>query len=147
MVEAGAESEDVDDGREPVAVGCGAREAEGEFDVRPRVEGGDEVEGLEDEADAVAPQPGEVVVLQAGDRTALDVHLSGGGGVESGEDVEHRGFARARGAHDRGEGALIEGGGHGVEGGDAGFAFAVDLRDLFEADDGCEGVGSRDCGM
>ena len=51
----------------------------------------------------VAPQPGELLVVQADDLGAVDLDRSRGGAVESGEEVHERRLPRAGRAHDRRE--------------------------------------------
>ena len=53
----------VDDAVEPHLVDVGAGDVEGQGDVLLRCQGGDEVVGLEDEAEVVAPQGREVAVV------------------------------------------------------------------------------------
>ena len=74
----------------------------------------------------------------------------GGGGVEAGEDVHHRGLAGAGGAHDGREFTGAEADAHVVEGAHLCVATSVDLGDALESDDGrglgrCGRGGLRDC--
>jgi hypothetical protein len=54
----------VDEVVEPALVGPAAGQVEREGDVLPRRQGRHQVEGLEDEADVVASQAGELLVAQ-----------------------------------------------------------------------------------
>ncbi len=60
-----------------------------------------QVEGLEDEADLVAAQLGELALLEVGDLGAVEDDAALGRLVEAGEDVHEGRLARARRAHDR----------------------------------------------
>ena len=64
---------------------------------------GHQVEGLEDEPDAVAAQHGELLVVERGEVGVADEHLAGRERVEPGQAVHQRRLARARRAHDGGE--------------------------------------------
>ena len=86
----------------PVAVAA-TGERQGQPDVLLGREDGDEVEGLEDEADLVAPQPRQVGVVELADLRAGDRHDAAGGAVEAGQQVHERRLAGPRGTHDRGE--------------------------------------------
>ena len=59
-------------------------------------QGGHQVEALEDEADLVAPQPGELLVLEPAELAVTDPDLARGGGVERRAAVHQRGLARTR---------------------------------------------------
>jgi hypothetical protein len=60
------------------------------LDARERRE---QVEELEDEADLVAPDPGQLIVRQPGERLAVDADLPGGRAIEPADEVEERRFA------------------------------------------------------
>ncbi len=118
------------------AIGLAAGEAGGQRDVLGRGERRDEVERLEDEADAVAAQLRELAVVELRDVGVADEHGARGEVVEPGDAVHQRRLARARRAHDRGEAAGGELDGHAVEGADLVLAAAVDL-------DGVDDAGGR----
>ena len=144
------DAQGVDDEVEPFLLGGGPGQAHGQEDVGARIQGGYQVEGLEHEADAVAAQLGERGVFQGGDVGVFDEDVPGGGGVEAGEDVHHRGFAGAGGAHDGGEFAGTEADAHVVEGAHLCVAASVDFGDTLESDDGrgrgpLVGHRGRDC--
>ena len=63
----------------------------------------DQVEGLEDEAELVAAQRGEALVVEVRELLAVDDDRAGGRPVQAGEQVHERRLARARRAHDRRE--------------------------------------------
>ena len=88
-----------------------------------------QVERLEDEADPVAPQQGERLVVERGDLGVAEVHLARRGPVEAGEHVQQGRLAGAGGTHDRGELAPREADADVVERGDGGVAGAVELAD------------------
>ena len=97
----------------------------------------DEVELLEDEADALRADFGELVVGEVGDVLAAEDVVAGGGLVEAAEDVHEGGFARAGGTHDGGElvGFEVEGGfAEGVDF-DVGTGLAVDFGDAIDFGD------------
>ena len=66
-------------------------------------QGRHQVVGLEDEADLVAAQPGQRLVLEPGQLLVADHDRPGVGGVERGQAVHQRRLAGAAGAHHRGE--------------------------------------------
>ena len=84
----------------------------------------EQVEELEDEAELVAAQLGQVAVVEAGELGAVDLDRAAGRPVEPGEDVHQRGLAGARRAHDRAEAAALEVDAHAVERVDGGVALA-----------------------
>ena len=67
-----------------------------------------EIEPLKDEAQELAPQESALVARELFDVQALEEVLAARGAVERADDVHHRRLARARGAHDRHELALID---------------------------------------
>ncbi len=73
---------------------------EGQLDVVERGGAGEEVEGLEDEADLLVADAGEFVVVELGDVVAVEPVAALRGGVEAADEVHQRGFAGAGGAHD-----------------------------------------------
>ena len=73
---------------------------QGQGDVLHAGQRGQEIEELEDEADLVAAQAGEVVVGQVGDGLAVDADLAGAGTIEPADQIEERGFAGAGGPDD-----------------------------------------------
>ena len=135
-----AQADGADHAVEPRRVGLPAGEVERQRDVLQRGERRDQVEGLEDEADLVAPELGQLLVVSVGEVGAADVHLAGGERVEAGHAVHQRGLARARRAHDRGEPPAVEVDGDAVEGAHLGVARAVDLGGVQRAG-GRHGVG------
>src|SRR3954454_6375890 len=137
--EAVAQADGVDELVEPLRVRPLAGDRQRQHDVLARVEDRQEVERLEDEADALAAQLGEPAVVERGDLDAVQDDRPGGRAVEAGEDVHQRRLARAGRAHDRREAALREVDRHAVERADGGLALAVDARDVLGGDD--EGTG------
>jgi len=84
---------------EPGRVGLLAGDRERKRDVLLGAQRRQKVEELEDEADVLAAEPGQLLVVQPGDVGAVDEDRAGGRAVESGEDVHERGLARAGRAH------------------------------------------------
>ena len=80
-----------------------------EQDVFERGERGDELVGLEDEADGLAADLGELVLGQVADGGAVEVDVAGGGCVQTGEQAEEGRFAAAGGTHDGDELAFGDG--------------------------------------
>src|SRR6185437_5460270 len=88
---------------EPLTVGLLTGDREREDDVLLGVEHGQEVEELEDEPDVLAPQEGELRVVELRDLSARDLHGAGGGLVEAREDVHEGRLAGTRRTHYRDE--------------------------------------------
>ncbi len=80
--------------------GGGAVVDEGELDVVEAGGAGEEVEGLEDEADLLVADAGELVVVELGDVVAVEPVFTLGRGVEAADEVHQGGLAGAGGAHD-----------------------------------------------
>src|SRR4029079_13442484 len=70
------------------------------LDVLPGGEGGDQVVELEDVAQAVAAEVGELVVGEPRDLDAVDPDGAARGDVDAADEVEQRGLPAARRAHD-----------------------------------------------
>jgi hypothetical protein len=94
-----------------------------------------EVEGLEDEADAVGPVPGPPVGVEAGDLLAVEDDAAFARRVHEAEDVHERRLARARGAEDGDEFALLEIQIHAVQSMDVLIAHAVGLAEAADGDE------------
>jgi hypothetical protein len=114
-------------GLEPGGIGLAARQRGRERDVLDGAERRDQVEGLEDEADLVPPEDGELAVVEGREVGVADEDAPTGQVVESGHAVHERRLAGARRAHDGRELAGTELDVDVVEGGDAGVPRAVDL--------------------
>ncbi len=76
--------------------GVRAAQPQRDADVLGGAEDGDEAEGLEDEADVVAAQGEQALLVEAGEVAAVDVDPSPVGGVQAADDVEQGGLARSR---------------------------------------------------
>ena len=126
MVEPVADPDRGDQAVEQRLVGVAAGELQRQEDVLARVEDRQQVEELEDEADVVAAQLGELAVVEPGEVDAVDHDRARGRAVEAGEDVHQRRLARARRAHDRGQPAGRELDRDAVERGHRGLALAED---------------------
>ena len=102
-----------------------------QFDVLPRGERRKQVEGLEDEADALAADLRQLAVAERPEvdvaLRSVQVDLAGGQRVEAGEAVHQRALAGAGRPHDRGEAAGGQADRDVVEGEDRGVALAVAL--------------------
>ena len=98
-----AQADGVDHRVEPLVVDGGAGERQRERDVLPRGQHRDEVVRLEDEAELVAPQRREPLVVEVRELLAGDDDRARRRAVESGEQVHQRGLAGPGGPHDRGE--------------------------------------------
>jgi hypothetical protein len=105
-------------------------ELEGEFDVFEGGENGDEVEGLEDEAEVVISPAGEFAFGHGGGLVVEDGEGAVGGAVHAGDEVEEGGFAGAGGAHEGAELAAVDGEFDFVEGEDGGLAAAEFLGEV-----------------
>ena len=104
-----------------------------------------QVVGLEDEADRAAAQQREVAVVERVEAGAVDLDPALGRPVEAGEDVQQRGLARARRAHDGGEAAGRERDVDAAQGVDGGGAVAEALDEPAPASDDV-GEGRRQDG-
>ena len=102
-------------------------QALGQEDVLLGGQGGQQVEGLEDEAELVAAHGGELLVLHARQVLSGDEDAAGGGGVQAGHAVQEGGLTRARRPHDGHELAFGDGEADRVQGDDLGVALAIDL--------------------
>ena len=102
-----------------------------------------QVEELEDEADVLAAQLRDLVVLQLPEARAGDRDVARRGAVERGEDVHQGRLAGARRAHDRGQLALRDVQVDAAEGVDGGLALAVAAGDLVRLDDRAGRVGTH----
>jgi len=95
VAQAVAQANRGDDSLEPCLVGPGASQRRRKDDVLEGVEGRHQVESLEDESDAVAPEHGELPVAQPAQFGAADEDLPAGDGLEPRERVHERRFARS----------------------------------------------------
>ncbi len=89
---------------------------------------GQQVEGLEDEADPVAAQLGQLGVVQAGEVGAADGDRAGGGLDQSRGAVQEGALAGSGRSHDGGEGAVGEPHGEPAERGHLAVSSAIGLR-------------------
>src|SRR5260370_14359761 len=100
------------------------------------MEGGDEVEELEDEADQTPPQQREGRVVHPGGHLAVDQDVAGARDVQPPRQVQERRFARSAGSHDGDELPAADLEGHAVERDDVTAAPGVDLPDVSTIADG-----------
>ncbi len=136
---------DVDQPVEAALVGVAAGELQRQEDVLARVEHRQQVEELEDEADLVAAQLGELGVVERPEVDAVDDDGPRGRAVEAREAVHQRRLARARRAHDRREPPPGEADADAVERAHGGLALAEGTANVDGADDrlGVRGVQAR----
>ena len=120
---------------EPVLVGLAAGDGERQDQVLLGCQDRQQVEELEDEAELVPPQLGEVGVVQLCDVGAVDQNAAAGRPVEAGQHVQQRRLAGSRRSHDRGEAVLLELDAHVPQGVDGGVALAVAAADIDRLDD------------
>ena len=71
-----AETDELDDGTDPESVGLAAGDADRQLDVLGCRQGRKQVERLEDEADLIAAQEGQLLVVERREVGVADVHLS-----------------------------------------------------------------------
>ena len=87
----------------PLGIGLAAGDRERQLDVLLRRQHRQQVEELEDEADLVAAQPRQLLVVEPDDLGSVDRDRARRRRVEPGEDVHERRLPGAGRAHDRGE--------------------------------------------
>src|SRR6185295_2520910 len=107
---------------------------EGKGDVLDRGGAVEEFEGLEDEADLLVADLGEVSGIHLVGRLAGELVGPGGGAVEAAEDVHEGGLAGAGGAHDGDELVALDGEIDAAKGVDLLRPDAVDLLETLDAD-------------
>ncbi len=121
-----------------VQAGVGERQ----FDVGERGGAGDEVEGLEDEAELAVAQVGELVLVEVVGVGAVDQVAPAGGDVEAAKDVHQRALAAAGAAHDRDEVAALDAQRDAAQRWHADRADRVGLADVADVDDRTESAAS-----
>src|SRR5262249_59368446 len=109
-----------------------ARQLRGDEDVLQPGQVGQQVEELEDEADVIAPEPGQLRLAQAAEVGPTHGYAAGARLVKPGDEVEERGLAAARRSHDGRELAALDRQRHAVQG--SGDAALVDLGDIGQSD-------------
>jgi hypothetical protein len=149
MGDAVAQAHEVDELVDPAVVGVAAGDRHRQDDVLPRVEDRKQVEGLEDEADAIATQLRQRVVVERRQLDAIQHHRPRRRPVEAREEVHEGGLAGARGPHDGREPAGGEVDGDAVQRRDGGAALAIDTAEVLCGDDGGHGrqTSSREKGQ
>src|SRR6185437_10497842 len=105
----------------------------GDLDVGAGGEGGEQVEFLEDEADAGAAHARAFSVTEGGEVGSANEDAAGGGAGESAEEVEEGGFAAAGGSDDGDELARFDGEGGIAKRRNFKPAGAVDLAEVLGA--------------
>ena len=107
----------------------------GDLDIAHGRERGQQVELLEDEADAVLAQPRALGVGERGKVHAVDHHAAFGGLRQPAQQVKERGLARARRADDGDKLARLDGQRNPAHGGDLDSARRVNLGQVFGKND------------
>ncbi len=124
-----------------------AGDADRKLDVLGGVEDGDEVEELEDEAELLAAQLRQALVVERRHLDAVDPGLAAGRLVEAGEQVHQRRLAGSGGADDRGQLTGREVEGDAAERVDGGLALAEAAAQVAAGDDAacrlCRLIGGR----
>jgi hypothetical protein len=133
VVEPVAETDGVDDGVVPLGVGLAPRDRQRQQDVLLRGQGRHQVERLEHEADLVAAQPGQLLVLEPGQLGVADEHRAGRRRVQRRATVHERRLARPRRPHHRGELTAVDVERHVVEGNHLGLPGSVRLGQVLHA--------------
>ncbi len=125
--------------------GGGAVVDEGQLDVVEGGGAGQKVEGLEDEADFLVADAGELVVVELADQLAVEPVAALGGGIEAADEVHEGGFAGAGGTHDGHVFVMADGHGDAAQGLDLLLgAHIVGAPEIFHDDDFTFGRGA-DC--
>jgi hypothetical protein len=127
MLQPIADVQRADDRREPFPLGLPAGQQHGEVDVLLSGDGRHQVEGLEHEPHVIAPQDGELVIVEGAEVGFADEGLPRGEAVQAGHAVQQRRLAGAGRAHDRGVAPGGELDRDGIKGSHLGLALAVDL--------------------
>ena len=94
------------------------------------------VEELKHEADPLAPQPSQGVVVERAEQAFLEPDFPTGGSVHRAGDVEQRRLPAPRRPHHRGKGTRIERQAHAVDRRDVAVAALVSLRDVAHLEHG-----------
>ena len=106
-----------------------------QFDIGQGRRARDEVEGLEDEADAVIAHDRQLVVVQITHVEAVEEIATAGGDIEGADDVHESRLARTGCTHDGDVFAVLDRQIHTVEGPNLGITASVDLADVLQLDD------------
>jgi hypothetical protein len=135
---------------EPPAVGLLAGDRERQDDVLLRRQHREEVEELEDEADLLAPEHGQLLVGEPPDLDAVEDDASAGRAIEPSHDVHQGRLTGARGPHDRGQTPVGDIERDAAQGIDRGIALAVAADEVRRGGDGAGGrvrrLDGRLCG-
>ena len=108
----------------------------GQLDVFERGRAGEEIEALEDEAEFLVAEVGELVAVQLGDVHAIEQVASRRRPIQAPQCIHEGGFARAARAHDGHELALVEFERDPADGVYFYLAGIVDPMDVLEFNDG-----------
>ena len=106
---------------------------EGELHILIGGEGGDQVIALENEADLLVADVGQLPVGPVGDVGAVEDVVPVGGNIQTAQNVHQGGLARAGGPDDGHELPTVDGQSHAVQGPDlALLALVVDFINIFD---------------
>jgi hypothetical protein len=134
VLEAIADPNRLDEPVEPRAIGLAPGDRERQQDVLFGVEHRQQVERLEDEADLVATQVRQPLVVEVREVDAVEQDGAGRRPIEPGEDVHQRRLARAGRTHDRGEARRRKADAHIGKRVDRGLAVAVAAAEVLRLD-------------
>ena len=107
-----------------------------QLDVFQRGGAREQVEALEDEADLLVADVGQLVAVERRNVHAVQQIIAAGRAVEAADHVHQRGFARAAGAHEGDKFAGQDFQRHAAHGMHLHLAGVIGLVDVFEFDDG-----------
>ncbi len=132
-----AESDEGQELVDPLAVprGCVPRDEERKSHILGHAQQWDEIEELEHEAGLVAPGQRPVLLVQRRDADAVDDDLAGCRQVQATEQLEHGRLARAGGAHDGDELALLDRERHASQRIDLALAQRIALDEVLRLED------------
>jgi hypothetical protein len=116
------------------------------LDVLAGRESGDEMEGLEDEADLLRTDPGSLILVQAAEVLPVEDHATASGAVESRQQAEERALPAPGRADDRDEGAGFHVESDIVQDGELAAAREVCLGEGLAAEDGRRRCHTRSYG-
>ena len=103
LVAAVGEADALEQGVDRLRLGSAAGDQQRQGDVLAHRDRGQHGGGGEQEADALAPQARELEIVEPAQRAAVEAHGPAGGSVETGEQVQQRCLAGARGPDNGGQ--------------------------------------------
>ena len=115
-------------------VGLLARVDQGQLHVLQSGGAGQQIEGLEDEADLLVADLGQVIIGHGGRQLAVQFIGAMGRRVQAADDVHHGGFAGSRRTHDGHVLPSSDLHGDAIQGPDFHIAHLIELGDVGESD-------------